>query len=113
MNTKLIYHGYKVKRKNDIKVKKEGKISNQFNQIPHLTQKTFLESENTHRNSKLLQSQACLYIRSVFAEIFIAVYQTQTIYADWNNRAASYLIVKVCIDASVRLRTNNLIGLFF
>ena len=50
--------------------------------------------------------------KKVFTEIFIAVYQTQTIYADWSNRAASYLIVEECIDASVRLRTNKRIWLF-
>ena len=101
INTKLIYHGYKIKRKNDIQVRKKAKIWNRYNKIPHLNQETFLESENTHQNSKLLQSLCVFIKKNVFEEIFIAVYQTQTTYADWNNRAASYLIVEVCIDASV------------
>ena len=61
MNTKLIYHGYKIKRKNDNQVRKKAKIRNQYNHIRHLAQETFLESENTHQYIKFLQKLPCQY----------------------------------------------------
>ena len=113
MNTKLIYHWYKIKRKNNIKVRKNAKIRNQY-KIKYLTwpRKPFWKVKMHINTSIQISTKSALTIqKNVFSEIFFAVYQTQTIYADWNNNAASYLIVEMCIDASVRLRTNNLIWL--